>query len=55
MGIPPSIPRTPFPPPPKKSPLWEQTKLTIRKILLGHFGYTNLLVPDPPPPRRCLF
>ena len=47
MGVPPSIPWTPFPPPPKKSPLWEKTKLTIRKILLGHFGYTNFLVPPP--------
>ena len=33
-----------------RHPWWEKTKFTIQKNLSGHFGYTKILVPDPPSP-----
>ena len=39
----------PHPPRPKR-PQREKTKFTLRKVLSGHFWYTNIWVPDTPPP-----
>ena len=33
-----------------KGPSWEKRGFTVGKIWLGHFWYTNVWVPDPPPP-----
>ena len=38
----------PPPPPRPKGPSWEATKISVGKILLGHFG--GFWVPDPPSP-----
>ena len=37
-------------PPRSKGPSWEKMKFTVGKIWSGHFWYSTLLSPGPPPP-----